>query len=254
MDQYKIETNIEKFAPLGTLLNGGKGSGNFGHSGRPGQVGGSSSSGATVGESSDNIVFSYSQKELYTVNELGFPELKERAISDFEKRFISESEDEYFFRQYALRSYQNTEYKEINAQLRKGKRLEDIKPTLASTFDMTFDNNTIMYRGENSNTNHWHVKPGDPAPKSLTDGIVSTSLIPDVADYFAGRGKRYKTFITLNVERGTNCVIPQLYTSDLKNEAEIAFPPQTKMIVKSVEESKKGSYIIQKIVLDVKKS
>ncbi len=48
IEKYKQETSLTSFAPYNTLLNGGKGSGNFGHAGRPGKVGGSSSSGIKV--------------------------------------------------------------------------------------------------------------------------------------------------------------------------------------------------------------
>lgn len=52
MNEYSIDKKINGFAPLGTAsdwgksMNGGKGSGNFGHSGRPGEIGGSAPSGA----------------------------------------------------------------------------------------------------------------------------------------------------------------------------------------------------------------
>ena len=41
LDKYKEETSIDEIGKVGTLANGGKGSGNWGHSGRPGLVGGS---------------------------------------------------------------------------------------------------------------------------------------------------------------------------------------------------------------------
>lgn len=43
--KYGIDKNINSMAGLSAYENGGKGSGNFGHSGRPGEVGGSSSGG-----------------------------------------------------------------------------------------------------------------------------------------------------------------------------------------------------------------
>ena len=42
-------TKLNEIESLDTFYNGGKGSGNFGHSGRPGEVGGSSSSGSGGG-------------------------------------------------------------------------------------------------------------------------------------------------------------------------------------------------------------
>lgn len=43
--KYGIDKNINSMEGLSAYENGGKGSGNFGHSGRPGEVGGSSSGG-----------------------------------------------------------------------------------------------------------------------------------------------------------------------------------------------------------------
>lgn len=40
IDSYSTQKDIDKIAPVGTLTNGGHGSGNFGHSGRLGLVGG----------------------------------------------------------------------------------------------------------------------------------------------------------------------------------------------------------------------
>lgn len=45
----------EKVESLELLLNGGKGSGNFGHAGRPGEVGGSAPSGSSRSVSSENL-------------------------------------------------------------------------------------------------------------------------------------------------------------------------------------------------------
>ena len=45
MKKEAFDKLTEKAERLSKLLNGGKGSGNFGHGGRPGKVGGSSSSG-----------------------------------------------------------------------------------------------------------------------------------------------------------------------------------------------------------------
>ena len=48
---YNIDKKINSFAEMGVLENGGKGSGNFGHAGRPGEVGGSGDgTGQTVEE------------------------------------------------------------------------------------------------------------------------------------------------------------------------------------------------------------
>lgn len=44
--KYGIDKNINSMEGLSAYENGGKGSGNFGHSGRPGEVGGSSSGGS----------------------------------------------------------------------------------------------------------------------------------------------------------------------------------------------------------------
>lgn len=49
----KLKARVDE---LERLLNGGKGSGNFGHAGRPGKVGGSSSSGASVGADEPKII------------------------------------------------------------------------------------------------------------------------------------------------------------------------------------------------------
>lgn len=57
IEQYKTNTSLDRIAPLGTLLNGGPGSGDFGHAGRPGQVGGSApkeTRTASKGEGSDS--------------------------------------------------------------------------------------------------------------------------------------------------------------------------------------------------------
>ena len=46
--RYGIDKNINSMAGLSVYENGGKGSGNFGHSGRPGQIGGSGRSASTT--------------------------------------------------------------------------------------------------------------------------------------------------------------------------------------------------------------
>ena len=52
----------EKAETLSKLINGGKGSGNFGHGGRPGKVGGSSQSGGSKGQDS-KVASSKAKKE-----------------------------------------------------------------------------------------------------------------------------------------------------------------------------------------------
>lgn len=47
-DSYGVRTSLDEFGAYGSLLNGGKGSGDFGHYGRPGEVGGSASSGSPI--------------------------------------------------------------------------------------------------------------------------------------------------------------------------------------------------------------
>lgn len=226
MNQYRIETDIEKFAPLGTLLN------SKGYNPYRDELG-RFASGPSSKSASGNV-FSYNQDEIYTKNELGFPVLKQEVVKGFSKKFIEESEDEYYFRLDALANYQNDGYRGINSTLRKGAKLENTEPILADTFDMSFNKGITVYRGEESHNNHWDVKVGSPAPKGLTNAIVSTSLIPEVAESFASQSRGYETFITMKVKKGTKCVIPQMYTGDLGNEAEIMFPPNTKMIVKSI--------------------
>lgn len=49
IEEYKIDKEINGFGQLGTLCNGGRGSGNFGHAGRPGKVGGAAPSGSGGG-------------------------------------------------------------------------------------------------------------------------------------------------------------------------------------------------------------
>ena len=49
MDSKKYNLLKNKIAELEAYLNGGKGSGNFGHAGRPGQRGGSGKGGKGVG-------------------------------------------------------------------------------------------------------------------------------------------------------------------------------------------------------------
>ncbi len=48
--RYGIDKNINSMEGLSAYENGGKGSGNFGHAGRPGEVGGSSSEGEIGGK------------------------------------------------------------------------------------------------------------------------------------------------------------------------------------------------------------
>ena len=61
-------------------LNGGKGSGNFGHSGRPGEVGGSSSGGFSSGQKVE-MTTSYGEKlEVKIIRKLGDKEKQDRAF------------------------------------------------------------------------------------------------------------------------------------------------------------------------------
>lgn len=48
IEKYKIDKEINGFGQLGTLCNGGRGSGDFGHYGRPGYVGGGADSGSPI--------------------------------------------------------------------------------------------------------------------------------------------------------------------------------------------------------------
>ena len=62
-------TKLNTIEGIGTFYNGGKGSGNFGHSGRPGEVGGSAPQGSTSSSVQDDIrkriCYSYHRKNLY---------------------------------------------------------------------------------------------------------------------------------------------------------------------------------------------
>lgn len=69
--RYGIEKKINSMEGLSAYENGGKGSGNFGHAGRPGKVGGSSSSGSYVSSQSqsktdedENLPSSYTGKNV----------------------------------------------------------------------------------------------------------------------------------------------------------------------------------------------
>lgn len=68
ISSYSIEKKINGYAPLGTAgdlgktENGGKGSGNFGHAGREGKVGGSAPSGSGSGKSHDDKTREISEK------------------------------------------------------------------------------------------------------------------------------------------------------------------------------------------------
>ena len=85
--EYNIKKNINDFAPYGTLLNGGKGSGNFGHAGRPGKVGGSGKGSSSDSDDTDSSVQKDidNAKRITTLRNIEVDELQEFKKKDAER-------------------------------------------------------------------------------------------------------------------------------------------------------------------------
>lgn len=107
---YSFENFMEKVTELSTLFNGGDGSGNFGHSGRPGKVGGSSSKGSVNTSLKGERYFSSPY-----VSSSG--EVVEKP--DFSSMTIEDRKDTYNRIATSLAIYANNKHYEMAAEFRE---------------------------------------------------------------------------------------------------------------------------------------
>ena len=113
LDKNSLHDRLEsRLESIDLLLNGGKGSGNFGHSGRPGEVGGSAPEGASGGNTSSKT----EEKD---------PEIE--AIDEYEKKQI-----DWVKRQekagYVTKEKAQEHIKDIKRKMAKSRTLKSVKP------------------------------------------------------------------------------------------------------------------------------
>lgn len=80
MEKETYNSLVEKVETLSKLINGGKGSGNFGHGGRPGKVGGSSQSGGFSKGQSVEVEYGGGKSKAKVLRKLSDKEKKDRAF------------------------------------------------------------------------------------------------------------------------------------------------------------------------------
>lgn len=95
---------INEIAEIDTFYNGGKGSGNFGHKGRPGEVGGSGDGmGVSVSDKEESPKFRRGSKETEWEMAKGYKTryCDDRTLSNFEEEFDEIGDDEEAFEAFS---------------------------------------------------------------------------------------------------------------------------------------------------------
>lgn len=202
-----VDVNIKKFIGA-DLLKGGIGSGNFNHSGRIGQRGGSGGGGMLGGGAGVRRFDNTRQMKYYMDEEF---DAWEQGLNTDESM--------------AIRWYTGTGYEEINEALREGRELELETKWIDSALKKSpgFKEDTVVFRGL---TGDPMLDTGD----EFTDkGYISTSINPVVAEGFAnqdaiGGGVMFE----INVPKGH----PAAYVSDIggnSSEFETILPRDTQL-------------------------
>lgn len=196
------------------ILRGGEGSGNFGHAGREGEVGGSSSS--SMGDLS-----SLSEKQKSVVKEYTGAGT---GVNGFLRGFIKESGPGYG-------SYEKWMYDEA-------KQKADI---MVSAFDAMppLENDITVYRGTTYKPLFEGLKDGSIKTGAIISdaGVLSTSTKPEIAALFKTHlqdksDHGYQVFMTINVTKGTKII--SVEGSGIKGEYEVILKNSSLLKITSV--------------------
>lgn len=204
-----------------TATKGGPGSGNFGHAGRPGEVGGSAPKGssrpiaAKPPETQPRQFTDWKEAEAW-VQEHGEPE---SAMSMGEQNAIYDyTEGGFYFTNGLLRGTVDEDEADgpivrkyiaaLDAMEKRGHIPEDV----------------TLYRGFNTDN---EMRPG----QIVSDkGFVSTSVMRGTADHFLPGNKKYGVLLKIHAHKGSNAIIVTI----ARKEGEVILPRGSRFKVKSV--------------------
>lgn len=187
------------------LLQGGEGSGNFGHSGRPGEVGGSSEGYSEM-----------SRGEFVTLSD-------KYSIAEKYKNSM-----EGFDKDMAIGVYLGTAYRQINSSLRDGyypKNTNFLKAAQALDELTQFgqaERNIVLFRGVNS---YWNLNVGD---EFIDKAFVSTTISRQGAATFKDT---IQQIFVIKVPKGSRMGYP-----GVTSENEIILPRNSKFRVSRISE------------------
>lgn len=217
---------------------GGEGSGHFGHSGRPGLVGGSAA-GTT-----------FTAPQLSTLKSL--PPAEVEAIAQNQRnKLVDKTFTER--QKYALQTYSGTGYININKQLRAGnvdakvsEQVKYIDDAIAAT---ETDRDLTVYRGID-------LAIGTASQRSVSDfqvgktisdpGFVSTTLDPELAQNFEGKGET--VVMAINLPKGSKAFA--MYDQfGVKHEEEMLLPRNLSMKIRGTARYPNGGLEGETLVL-----
>jgi len=241
----KFPKHAKKMAVLGeaemraserveVVEKGGPGSGNFGHEGRPGEVGGSGPGGGPARQEDKPLArFSYGK---YNVMGKKFFSKHEKELRQWGKTVSAESIE-------ALSDYQNTGADWVNSNLRKGKDPDSIgvkNLDAAMTFKLPED--VIVYRGVSSSVAEKLGKEGS-VKKDL--GYMSTTYDSRVLTPSSRRWP-YEEILTICVPKGTYVCIPKFSNvGGWRREREVILPRGSKFVVRDSSQASLGNYMLE---------
>ena len=222
MTSNNVRELDNKLDSLIVALNGGKGSGHFGHSGRKGKVGGSSPNGVYV---------DYYETEIpkYFI-EQGFADASNAHY------FVEENEDVLYEKNVktdkqkeAIADYTRFAFTPINGYLRGDKDLyreeevDKIKEkieTIDSCFNGSLNVNMVTYRAMRFNNDFKKPAEGDIIDNA---GYTSTAINPESIHESLGK------IVRLKVDKGTKALYIDNNTSNIRGENELLFPRNMKI-------------------------
>lgn len=213
-------------------LNGGAGSGNFGHSGRPGQVGGSGKDGGILDEKGHGVV---KNEEALRQEWNSFDDGV--LMSEDTKKMLKT----YYFGSWYFNNIQKVareKYLDTMSQSDKAKANE-VKDTLDDLIEGSeLDKDLTLYRGITMrDENVDQIKNGS----IITDkGFASASLNPAEATRMRGMpttgGKRNIIVLKINVKAGSKGLKSPVNADN--SEYEVVLPRNAKFKVKSISQWK----------------
>jgi hypothetical protein len=223
---------------------GGEGSGNFGHAGRPGEVGGSGPGGG-----SSNVGDGENFTEYARWNPMdGEDDIKNDLLPKYEKWSDSLSEDEI----KSLKDYTGAKYEEINKSLRSdGDITDNIKNIDSALNTSEIPHNLITYRGIDNKELYNAIKSGNLSVGDVLEdkGFVSTSPRFGVSQQFL-----LKKSILLKIKCYAGSkggyLIPQKL-SLTHNEHEILLPRNSKFKITKIYNKSFGDIGRRATVIEV---